>query len=218
LIAQASVSPSAASLAANQSVVGGVTGEAPPQATSIFDQTFGSAGSNRYTITARIDGLLNVPNRLTLDLSSNPSGLSRSQMLAALVPESALQGFLQGGHGAEAALTTQLAASLNQLLVPSLLSPLEQNVAGVLGLEDFSVDYSPDAPVNVTLSKEIAPRLLVTYIRAVGARQAGAVSSVTQPPEYQIKLGYGLTSHLQVSVSTDDQKNDTLALEGVFAF
>ena len=70
----------------------------------------------------------------------------------------------------------------------------------------------------MTLTKQIAPRLLVTYIRAVGSRESGAASNVTLPPEYTLKLGYGLTRRLQLSISTDDQKNNTIALESVLGF
>jgi hypothetical protein len=217
LVARANVSVSPATLAANQSVVGNTIGQATTvSSNSVFDQTFG-ASSNRYTITANINGLLNStdPNEPQIKLTSNPY-LSQQQILASLVPEGALQGILGGGQGAETALKQGMAEALSAVAVPTLLSPIEQSVAGVLGLEDFSVDYSPDAPVDVTLSKQIAPRLIVTYIRALGPREPGA--GVTSLPQYTVKLGYGLTRHLQVSLSTDDQRNNTLALESIFAF
>lgn len=220
LVARANVSVSPATLAANQSVVGNVIGQSAPQTfSSSLDQTFGQQ-PNRYTITATITGLLNStdPNEPQISLTSDPSGLNRQQMLAALVPEGALQGILGGGGGAQTAFKQGLQEAFSAVAVPALLSPFEAGVAGALGLEDFSVDYAPNAPVNVTLTKQIAPRLLVTYIRAIGARTPGAVNSVTSPPQYTLKLGYGLTRHLQVSVSTDDQKNNTIALESVFNF
>ena len=115
-------------------------------------------------------------------------------------------------------MKNEVAEAFSSIAVPELLSPLEESVAGVLGLEDFSVSYSPDVPVNVTLTKQVAPRLYVTYIRSIGSRTQGTVNQVLTPPEYILKLGYGITRRLQFTVSTDDQRDNTVALESVFGF
>lgn len=215
--AQARVTVSSDTLSANQSTVRGGFGQSG--VSSIFSPTpaFGG-GTGRYTITAHITGDLNGSDLPNLELTSSPPGLTRQQMLASLIPTGALGTALAGGRGAEKALERQFLLALNQVAVPTLLSPLEQGVAQSLGLTDFSVNYSPNSPVLVTLSKDLAPRLQVTYTRSIGARTAGAVNSVLAPPQYTIKLGYGLLHNLQFSASTDDQRNHTLALEGVFGF
>ena len=214
---QARVTVSPEALAASQSSVRGGVGQSGVSAlfspTTAFD-----SGSGRYTITAHITGDLNGSDLPNLDLTSSPAGLTRQQMLTSLVPASSLNNVFAGGGGAEKTLEKQFVLALNQIAVPTLLSPLEAGVAQSLGLTDFSVNYSPDAPVLVTLSKDLAPRLQVTYSRSLGARTAGAVNSVLAPPQYTLKLGYGLLNNLQISASTDDQRNNTLALEGVFGF
>ena len=215
LTAEASVSISQAQLAAFRPAVStGVGGEAVPvgntaTTTSAFNQ------AQRYTVTAHIHGVLNDPN-LQIDLTSSPAGLSRQDMLVALTGVSSLPGLF--GSDAQSALQTELAYALTSVGLPMLLTPLENSIASTFGLTDFDVAYSPDSPVLVTLSKQLAPRLEVTYIRSFGASAPGTVNSVTMPPQYTLKLGYGLTHRLQVSVSTDDQRNNTLALEGVFGF
>lgn len=221
LTAQARVTITPEALAAGQSAIPGF-GPAMSQSAA-FGQGFGTSfgqGGQRYTITAHITGPLNAsdPSQTHLALSSSPPGLTQTQMLAALVPTGALNSLFGGGQGAERALQQQLLLALNQVAVPTLLSPLEESVAGALGLADFSVNYSPDAPVLVSLTKDLAPRLQVTYTRLFGARTPGAVNSLLAPPQYSLKLGYHLTNRLQFSVSTDDQRNNTLALEGVFGF
>jgi len=225
LTAQATVSVSPALLSANTSAASqGIAytpsvGEIPTQNQSAITNPFGAGQqSQRYKITAHISGLLNVPNRLTLDLTSSPAGLTRQQMLAALVQEDVYLQLARGGGGAEDALKTQLGAAISGIALPALLSPLEDSIASTFGLQDFSVDYSPNAPVEVTLSKELAPRLTATYQRAFGARTPGAVNSILLPPQYQLKLGYGISRHLQLTVSTDDQRTNTVALEGIFGF
>jgi len=225
LTAQATVSVSPALLSANTSAASqGIAytpsvGEIPTQNQSAITNPFGAGQqSQRYKITAHISGLLNVPNRLTLDLTSSPAGLTRQQMLAALVQEDVYLQLARGGGGAEDALKSQLGAVISGIALPALLSPLEDSIASTFGLQDFSVDYSPNAPVEVTLSKELAPRLTATYQRAFGARTPGAVNSILLPPQYQLKLGYGISRHLQLTVSTDDQRTNTVALEGIFGF
>ncbi len=225
LTAQATVSVSPALLNANTSAASqGVAympsvGEIPNQNQGAITNPFGAGQqSQRYKITAHISGLLNVPNRLTLDLTSSPGGLTRQQMLAALVQEDVYLQLARGGGGAENALKNQLGAAISGIALPTLLSPLEDSIAGTFGLQDFSVDYAPNAPVQVTLSKELAPRLTATYQRAFGARAPGAVNSILLPPQYLLKLGYGISRHLQLTVSTDDQRKNTVALEGIFGF
>ncbi|MDQ2687002.1 MAG: translocation/assembly module TamB domain-containing protein, partial [Armatimonadota bacterium] len=211
---QAKVTVSPEMLAATQSTVRGGFGQSG--VSSVFSPTSNFDGTGRYTIMAHIHGDLNGSDLPNLDLTSSPSGLTRPQMLASLVPAGALTNVF--GGSAEKTLEKQFVLALNQIAVPTLLSPLEQGVAQSLGLTDFSVNYSPDSPVLVTLSKNLAPRLQVTYIRSIGARTPGAVNSVIAPPQYTLKLGYGLLHNFQISASTDDQRNNILALEGVFGF
>ena len=216
LTAEASVSISQAQLAAFRPAVsqGGVAGESAPVGnTATNTTTFGQP--QRYTITAHIHGALNDP-RLPIDLESSPPGLSRQDMLVALSGVSSIPGLF--GPDAQSALQAELTSALTSVGLPMLLTPLEDSIAATFGLTAFDVAYAPDSPVLVTLSKELLPRLEATYIRSFGARVPGAVNSITMPPEYTLKLSYGLTRRLQVSVSTDDQRNNTVALEGVLGF
>ncbi|MBV9850259.1 MAG: translocation/assembly module TamB domain-containing protein [Armatimonadetes bacterium] len=216
LTAQASVSLSEAQLAAYRPAVSsGVEAEAAPVVGNTATTATAFNQPERYTITAHIHGVLNDPN-LPIDLTSSPAGLSRQDMLVALTGAPGLSGLF--GSDAQAALQAELSQALYSVGVPAILTPLENSIAQSLNLTDFDVAYSPDAPVLVTLSKQIAPRLEATYTRSFGARAPGAVNSITMPPQYTLKLGYGLTRRLQISVSTDDQRNNTAALEGVVNF
>ena len=133
-------------------------------------------------------------------------------MLVALTGVSSIPGLF--GSNAQGVLQTEVTRALLTSAPRPSLTPVEDNIATSLGLTDFDVAYSPDSPVLVTLSKELLPRLEATYIRSFGASAPGTVNSVTQPPQYTLKLSYGLTRRLQVSVSTDDQRENTIALEG----
>ena len=215
--AQATVSPSSATLSQYRSVAGNGIGEAAPQGTAALPTSpLGGGGRQRYTITAHIHGVLNAPDKLAIDLSSSPGGLSRSQMLAALVPASALVAAAGGGSGGGAILEDQFKTALANVAIPSLLTPITQSVATALGLEDVNVTYDPNLPLFVTVTKQIGPRLDVTFSRSFGAR--GAADQTLLPPQYTLKLGYSFTNRYRLGISTDERKNNTVTLESVLRF
>jgi autotransporter translocation and assembly factor TamB len=211
LTGQASVSVSQAQLASFRSDVPQAGAPAPTLLGNTATTATGFGQPQTYTITAHVHGILNDPN-LQIDLTSSPSGLTRQEMLAALSGVAGLQGL-----NSQAALQSELASALTSTAGSVLLTPLENSIAYSLGLTDFDVAYSPDAPVLVTLGKQLLPRLYVTYQRFLGVR-AGGPTALGEPAQYTLKLSYGLTRRLQVSVSTDDQNDGTVALEDVEAF
>ena len=197
-------------------MAGNSIGEAAPQDQTPFSDTPFGAQGQRYLITAHIYGPLNS-DKLQIDLMSSPGGLTRAQMLAALVPAGTLvaAGLGSGGQGV---LEQQLQTALSSVLLPTLLTPLTQSLANAIGFESVDVNYDPGVGGIVALTKNIGPRLQVTYTRSVGARTPGAVNATLSPPQYELKLGYSLTNHLQFDVSTNDQRDNTALLEGVFGF
>jgi hypothetical protein len=174
------------------------------------------AASQRYTVTVDITGDLETPGGLHLTFQSNPPGLTDSQILAVLGGQEAIAG-LSGGN-IVSALQNQVAAVFNASVVPKMLQPFEDTIGTVFGLEDFSIDYAPESPVQVTLVKRIGNRITLQYVQSINSRTPGAVSSTLEPPVYQVKLGYSFTPRLQATISTDDQQNYIVAIEGVHKF
>jgi len=207
LYAQATVTPSQSSLAQYRSVAGDSVGEAAPAVSNLSGSITPFGGTRqRYTITAHIHGVLNSPDQRALDLTSSPGGLTRQQMLVALVPASAL---LASGGG-------DLESGFKQALYSAALSPLTSTLGEALGLSDLNVAYDPNQPLFVTGTIDIGPRLTVTYSRSFGAR--GTTETSLQPPQYTVQLGYDLTRRLRLGVGTDDQKNKTVTLQTVLQF
>ena len=206
LYAQATVTPSQSSLAQYRSVAGDSIGEAAPAVSDLSSATPFGGTRQRYTITAHIHGVLNSPDQLALDLTSSPGGLTRQQMLVALVPASAL---LASGGG-------DLESGFKQALYSAALSPLTSTIGDALGLSDLNVAYDPNQPLFVAGTVDLGPRLTVTYSRSFGAR--GTTETSLQPPQYTVQLGYDLTRRLRLGVSTDDQNNKTVTLESVLQF
>ncbi|HEY3332724.1 MAG TPA: translocation/assembly module TamB domain-containing protein [Capsulimonadaceae bacterium] len=168
------------------------------------------SGSERYNITAIINGTLRSDGTgLTLKFSSDPT-LAESQILAALGGQ-----FVRDiGNGA---VDTGLRSLFAQVLSNQLGSVFFDSLYDTTGL-DVSLDYNPGLPFVVSLSKQLTPRLEVTFTRMEASRTSGAVASTLDPPQYQLRLGYNLSKRLRFSVSTDDQRSYGVALEGVFRF
>ena len=217
--AQTTVSPTQATLAQYRTVAGSGIGETAPQGNTAFGGTNPlSSDRQRYTITVHIYGLLGStdPAKLHDDFYSSPAGLTKAQMVAALIPAGALVAAAGGGSGGQTVLEDQFKTALANVAIPTLLTPLTESLAGALGLEDVNVTYDPNQPVFVTVTKQIGPKVDVTFSRSFGAR--GVTDQTLLPPQYTLKLGYDITSRYRIGVSTDDQKNNTVTLEGVLKF
>ena len=217
--AQTTVSPTSATLAQYRSVAGNGIGESAPKG-----GTASAAGSSlngtrqRYTITVHIYGLLGStdPKKLQVKPYSSPGGLSDAQIFAALVPASALVAAAGGGAGGQNVLEDQFKTALANVAIPTLLTPITESVASALGLEDVGITYDPSLPLFVTVTKQIGPKLEVTFSRSFGAR--GATDQTLLPPQYTLKLGYDITNRYRIGLSTDERKNNTVTLEGVLRF
>lgn len=215
--AQTTVSPTQATLAQYRSVAGNGIGAAAPRENTALSGPLGGA-RQRYTITVHIYGLLGStdPAKLHTDFSSSPSGLTKAQMVAALVPASALVSAAGGGAGGQNVLEDQFKTALANVAIPTLLTPITESVASALGLEDVGVTYDPNLPLFVTVTKQIGPKLEVTFSRSFGGR--GAADQTLLPPQYTLKLGYELTSRYRIGISTDERRNNAVTLEGVIRF
>jgi len=212
LTARTTIPASPSQLASTSSGIGGaIAGGASSGSVSSGDTT-----RTDYHITVHIVGYLGTKD-LTTDYQSDPR-LDRPQILALLTPQTALLGLLRGGSGSGDIVAQQLTAIVNSVGVGMLLDPVETNIAQALGLSSFVVDYSPDAPVVVTLTKPLGHRFEASFKRSFGARAPSAVNSLTSNSQYQLKLSFSLSRRLRLSVSTDDQYNNTAALEGVINF
>ena len=222
--AQATVSPTAATLAQYRSVAGNGIGEAAPRGNTAFDgSSFGGSsfggGRQRYTITVHIYGLLGStdPTKLHDDFYSSPGGLTKAQMVAALIPASALVAAAGGGAAGQNVLEDQFKTALANVAIPTLLTPITESVASALGLEDVNVTYDPVTGAGVgSVIKQIGPRLEVIFTRTFGGR--GVTDQTLLPPQYTLKLGYDITNRYRIGVSTNDQRNNAVTLEGVIRF
>lgn len=168
------------------------------------------AGSEHYTITAQISGTLKSDGTgLQLTFTSDPP-LAESQIIAALGGQS----MRDIGTGA---VDTGVRSLFAQVLTNQLSASVFESIYDVTGL-DVTVDYTPELPFVVTLTKQLLPRVSATFTSLGTSRTAGAVASTVGPPQYQLLLGYNLNNRLSLILSADDQGDYGAGLEGVFRF
>ncbi len=191
-----------------------------------------SAGQRqtRYRISVTIDGPLDIfedtdtatLDRLRLSFESDPP-LSESQILALIGTQQQIELLARGDLQSAARLgVTQY---LTSGLAPSLFAGIEQGVANTLGLEDFGVEYAPDAPIVLRLSKRFGyplDRFVVSYSKSFQTRTQPGV-----PPPYELGLNYDLYElktltryqpRIQIGVQTDEQRDFFTYLRGVITF
>jgi len=95
---------------------------------------------------------------------------------------------------------------------------VESNIATAFGLEEFNVDYEPQSPLSIMVTKQVGPRLDVSYTRYVNSRTGGAVASTLTPLQYLLAVHYNFTNRLRIGVSTDDQHNEEIEVGGAISF
>ncbi len=101
------------------------SGSPHPEPNRHHKPAFGdSTQYQRYKITAHVPGLLNVPDRLTLDLTSSPAGLTRQAMLAALVQEDVYLRLARGRRRGRKRAQEPVGCGVQHIALPTLLSAL----------------------------------------------------------------------------------------------
>lgn len=146
----------------------------------------------RYQVTMRITGQAAKPQ---IDLSSNPPGLTRAQMLAALGHVPALF------TSAEAGLQSELANVLTVAATSTLFAPIENLFVQKLGFEQFSLEFSPIFPLSIYVSRPLFGNFYLAFYR-----QISTTAITAHDVQYQVVLSYRFKNIWQLSIGADDQQ------------
>lgn len=146
----------------------------------------------RYQITMRVTGQAAKPQ---INLTSNPPGLTREQMLAALGHVPALF------TSAEAGLQSELASVLTAAATSTLFAPIENLFVQKLGFEQFTLEYSPIYPLSIYVSRPLFGNFYLAFYRQISTTAITAHDVL-----YQVVLSYRLKNAWQFSISADDQQ------------
>jgi hypothetical protein len=200
--------------------------------TSVFGSTQPPTAtrSNGYNITVQVDGPLLLSDQTagtpgqdgpTLTFSSDPP-LSR-EVLALIGTREQIE--LAARGNVQQALTLGVTQAFVSSVVPRLLAPLEGQVATAFGLEEFGVEYNPNAPLTIRFVKRLPDpldRFLVEYTRSLQTRsQTTAIQPYTfrfSYELYQLRQTRGVLPRLQIGVQLNDQRSFTTFLQGTINY
>ncbi len=157
-------------------------------------------GRRRYNITMSVQGSLLSLEPEDIVFKSDPAGLSRTQILAAL-------GHFEDIFGSgEVALNQQLRNVFTLAVSPYVLEPLESGFIEALGLEDFTIEYGFEQPLAVSASRELMDNVYVSYWSILNGTSSNTGSS------YSLKLSYRLKDWLEIGYITDSRRIQSLEI------
>jgi|GEM_PF-5612296 Uncharacterized protein conserved in bacteria len=176
----------------------------------------------RYKVTATLNGPLALGedvDRQTedaaklLSFTSDPP-LPESEIIALIGNQQQIEAVARGD--VNLALRSGFEQVLQSSVLPGLFAPLGERLAFSLGLEEFGVDYAPDAPVTVRLSKRLPDPLdafLLSYSRSLNS---GGLSA-GEPLPFSVSLLYEFyevrgagrryVPRISVGISTNEQRD-----------
>lgn len=168
----------------------------------------------RYRVEVGVRGALDDPEKLQLTARSDPPGLSEQRILSLLGRGTALAALAQGADPAQV-FREQISDILTAQVLPSLLMPLETELAEAFDLEQFAIDYSGLRPTSIYLVKNLFDGVGITYRRsvAVGQREAYEVRLF-----YRLPFRYPLLQRLRIGVGFDHTQNRFVFIEGSVLF
>ena len=157
----------------------------------------------RYQIIMTITGQAASPQ---ISLSSSPPGLSREQMFAGL-------GHLPGLFSSqEAGLQQELGGVLTAAGANALFAPIENLLIQKLGFEQFSLEFSPQYPLSLYLSRHLTGNFYMSFYRQL----RGSLAS-TQDVWYKMTLSYRRGLY-ELSLGFDDEQTLSAQIGYVRAF
>jgi hypothetical protein len=162
--------------------------------------------------------------QLTIEATSNPP-LSQEQILALLGQESAIQAITRGGVSAENALRQTVTDTLTGSVLPTLFTPLTSSIERWLGLEEFSVEFAFDEPLQLLMTKKIYGPFFVTYTQALNTSGFNSTSpSSTVSPATSLNLStleifYKLSNRYRLGYRIEQPSNKhVVTLDTTFRF
>jgi hypothetical protein len=152
----------------------------------------------RYQITLTASG---PASNMQIDLVSDPQGLSRERILAALGHVEGLFSATGGG------LQDELAAAVTATATSTLFRPIERVFTEQLGFEQFSLDFSPYGPLSIYLSTRVVDSIYVSYFQRLQQKISEQTSK-----NYELKASWRFGGSYEFNASTDDQDIMTFGL------
>jgi autotransporter translocation and assembly factor TamB len=165
-------------------------------------------------------------DRLTIEARSDPP-LSEQEILALLGRGASIQGLLQANSSAPDILRREVGDVFTASVLPTFFVPIETAIEDWLGLEEFSVDFAFQEPVQITLTKQLYGPLFATYTRNINAggsfsASTNTINSLTPTTAlnlYTLEFYYRISNRLRFGYRLEEPShNRVFLLNGTLRF
>ena len=144
---------------------------------------------------------------MSFDFSSSPPNLSDQTIVALLAGPPQFQQALEEGGSSE------LGQAFSSALIATVFRPVEEAFQNALGLDEFELEMGYDEPLRVKIGDRIFNKFYVDYTRVIGTPQITYTDVLEE-----IKLSYRLRRALELQISTDQDREMSLGVEGRVRF
>lgn len=162
------------------------------KATTSLTATSELGRRERYQIYLTVAG---PTSNMQIDLSSNPPGLSRQRILAAL---GHMEGIFSTG---ESAFQEELTTALTATATSRLFRPIEKVFTEQFGFDQFSLEYSRESPLSLYLSTELLNNVNVSYFQRLRSK-----ISEQNTKQFELKASWRFHRAWELSLGVDDQE------------
>lgn len=155
-----------------------------------------SGTRQRYNIILTVNGPVENLTPENVGLESDPAGLSRTQILAALGRFEDIYG------GGELALSRDIASVFTMAVSPIVFNRVEWAFAEAFGLEELSINYAPEEPFSIYASSKLFDSVYMSYWRIM----TGGTMSTATGTSYSWKLTWRPKDWLEIGYATDSSR------------
>ncbi|MCX8052992.1 MAG: translocation/assembly module TamB, partial [Armatimonadetes bacterium] len=148
----------------------------------------------RYKVTIAASGNVMNLSEKNFTFTSEPEGLTKEQILAAL---GHVQGLLNTAQGD---FQREFANALKGVATSALLMPVERLFTERLGFEEFAIESGQFAPLSLYLSRKLFGDFYLSFYQRLQA------TASVQDTSWQFSFGYRFKRFYLISVGIDDQQ------------
>jgi hypothetical protein len=158
--------------------------------------------------------MLDPKKLLDYEATSDPP-LSEAQIMRLIGNERQIA--LATAGRIDQAFSLAVTQAFSARVIPSLLGSVERSIATLFGLEEFALEFNPDSPLTLSLSRRLSPpleRFLFSYNRTLGVSRFAP----GEPDPFDLSITYEINPRLSFGFSTDEQRTNRYFLRGTFSY
>ncbi|MEN6402342.1 MAG: translocation/assembly module TamB domain-containing protein [Armatimonadia bacterium] len=164
-------------------------------------------GDRPIRVRADISGRL--PDAVKISTSSDPE-LTEAQIYALVggVPFAYLPGMGTRDPNLGDVVSEQFLATLANAFRLRVFQPIEEQLKGLLGLDELGISFAFDQPISLQVGKYLVQNLLVSYERPLA----------DNAEQYDLRVSYQLPGGLRITYHNDERNDNRVEIGYTFTF